>query len=71
MIVIKIIKCQDPLMWYAPYVGGYVPFVRHLPVEEKSYLSREEAGYTNIVKVSDSILVEVSESFSTFYNIAH
>jgi hypothetical protein len=69
MVVIKIKKCQDPLMWYSGLVGKNVPFVRHL-LSENNFLSREPSGYTNIVKLSDAELVEVLDQeidFLTFY----
>ena len=53
--VLKIIKCTDPLMWYADKVGETVPFIKKISDDE--YLSREDAGYANIVKVEDSEII--------------
>lgn len=47
--------CTDPLMWYANLVGQKVPFVKKF---NDCYLSREPAGYSNIVKFSDAELIE-------------
>lgn len=54
---LRLISCRDPSMWYAPLVGEIVPLVRNLPGE--GYLSREPAGYTNIVRFEDAEEVEV------------
>lgn len=58
MKALKIIKCSDSLMWYRKKVGQIVPLVR---VHEDCYMSREPAGYLNIVSLNDAKIVEVYE----------
>lgn len=50
--------CRDSLMWYAGLVGQRVPLVR---VEADCYLSREPAGYTNMVNKTDAEIVPAEE----------
>lgn len=57
MIVIRITDCSDHKLWYANLVGKYVPFVRHL-LADNCFMSREQEGYSNIVRVQDAELVE-------------
>ena len=45
---LKIIKCNDPLMWYAGLVGQHVPYLGEWRGE--GHKSREPAGFLNIVK---------------------
>lgn len=52
---LKIISCSDPLMWYRDKVGQTVPFISKIM---EGYLSREDAGYTNIVLTYDAEIVE-------------
>ena len=47
MKALKLIKCSDPMMWYINKVGETVAFVREY---DDCYMSREPAGYLNIVK---------------------
>jgi hypothetical protein len=42
-------------MWYAGLVGEEVPFLRE---EHDCYLSREPAGYVNIVRKADACVVD-------------
>lgn len=56
MRALKILACSDPLMWYADMIGEVVPLLR---IEETEYLSREPAGYTNIVKKTDAIVIDM------------
>ena len=56
MLLIK--ACSDELMWYRDKVGQYVPYVR---VYEDCYMSREPAGYLNIVKLQDAEVVELAD----------
>ena len=51
---LKIIKCNDPSMWYYNKIGETVPLLNEF---ENEYLSREEAGFTNIVKKSDCVVI--------------
>lgn len=48
---LKITGCSDGHMWYAGLVGQVVPLLRE---EHDVYLSREPAGYTNIVRKPDA-----------------
>jgi hypothetical protein len=57
MKALKIIRCSDPLMWYCSKVGETVLLVREY---EDCYMSREPAGYLNIVKLGDAEIVEIS-----------
>ncbi len=53
-----ITQCRDHLMWYARLVGQRVPL---LAIEPDCYLSREPAGFVNIVKHSDAEIVSAEE----------
>ena len=53
---LKITGCKDSSMWYAGLVGQRVPLLRE---ESDVYLSREPAGYTNIVRKTDAKVVWV------------
>ncbi len=57
--ILKIIKCPDPLMWYADKVGETVPFIKEISDDE--YLSIEPAGYSNIVKKDDAIIIDIKD----------
>lgn len=59
MIVIRITDCSDHKLWYAHLVGKYVPFVRHL-LSDNCFMSREPGGYSNIVRLQDAELVEIT-----------
>lgn len=52
---LKIINCSDPLMWYRDKVGQTVPFLFSI---SEGYVSREDAGSTNIVLLDDAEIVE-------------
>lgn len=54
-MMLRITKCTDPLMWYAGMVGEKVPLLK---IHDDCYLSREPAGYTNIVKFEDAEILE-------------
>lgn len=58
MKALKIIKCSDSMMWYRRKIGHIVPLVK---IHEDCYMSRETAGYLNIVKLEDAEIVEVYE----------
>jgi len=49
--MLRINKCDDPLMWYSDKVGEYVPYIS---TEEEIYWSREDAGFRNAVKREDA-----------------
>jgi len=53
-ILIK--KCSDTSMWYADKIGQRVPYIKTL-FSEKCFLSREDAGFVNVVKFDDAELV--------------
>jgi hypothetical protein len=52
---LKILKCSDSLMWYSKLVGEVVPYVREY---DDCYMSREPAGYLNIVKLEDAEIID-------------
>lgn len=49
-----ITQCTDQHLWYANLVGKSVDVIRELPAEQ-CWLSREPAGYANIVHYQDGI----------------
>lgn len=55
MRMLKITGCSDGHMWYAGKVGQLVPLLR---IEHDCYMSREPAGYSNIVRLEDAEIVE-------------
>ena len=58
MQMLKIIKCNDPMRWYANKIGELVPFLGYANLE---YKSREDAGYVNFVQHEDAEVVVVKE----------
>ncbi len=54
MLKLRITGCTDRSMWYAGMVGEVVDL---LGEDRREYLSREPAGYVNIVKKSDAEVV--------------
>ena len=56
MKMIKIVRCTDPMLWYADKVGELVPFLGTWP---EAFKSKEGAGYVNIVKFEDGMVVDV------------
>jgi len=50
MLLLKIVSCRDSLMWYSDLVGEFVPLIRE---EAGCYISKERAGYINIVHKYD------------------
>jgi len=59
MKALRLLNCSDPMMWYRDKVGDVVAFVREY---EDCYMSREPAGYLNIVKKQDAELIEFSSN---------
>lgn len=55
--MLYITSCTDAMMWYADRVGQFVPLMNRLP--EGCWLSREPAGYSNIVHKLDAEEVTV------------
>lgn len=49
--MLRINKCDDPLMWYFDKIGESVPYIS---TEEDIYWSEEDAGFKNIVKRKDA-----------------
>lgn len=60
MKALLVTGCSDPHMWYANHIGKVVPLLSrgHTTTE---FLSREPAGYTNIVKRVDAEEVDVPQ----------
>lgn len=58
MKALLITHCSDSHMWYADHLGKIVPLINTYADE---YLSREPAGYTNIVRKQDATIVDVSQ----------
>jgi hypothetical protein len=56
MRALKIVKCSDSLMWYQNKIGETVQLVREY---EDCYMSREPAGYLNVVRLEDAEIVEI------------
>lgn len=54
MLGLRIVRCDDPLMWYAGLVGSVVPYCGMWPGE--GYRSRETAGHINIVMFGDAVI---------------
>ena len=48
-------------MWYSDLIGQLVPLIREI---DEGWLSREPAGYTNIIKRGDARVVEVNSGTS-------
>ena len=59
MRALRITRCADLLMWYAPLVGQVVPYLGEWP--ESGYKSREPAGYINVVRFADAEIIEVPD----------
>lgn len=49
-----IVQCSDPMMWYADQIGCRVPIIGE---DSLYFLSREPAGYSNIIKKTDAKIV--------------
>lgn len=58
MKALRITSCSDGHMWYAKLVGGLVAYVGEY---ENEYISKEPAGYKNIVLKTDAEVVDVTE----------
>jgi hypothetical protein len=52
---LKILKSSNPLYWYTPLIGQIVPFLREY---DDCYMSREPAGFANIVRKEDAEIIE-------------
>jgi hypothetical protein len=56
MKMLKIIKCNDGMRWYASLVGELVEFRGDVGDEYKSI---DEGGFTNFVQYDDCEIVEL------------
>ncbi len=56
MNTLLITGCSNSLMWYRESIGCVVPLVRDL-VREQCWLSREPAGFVNIVRKTDAVVL--------------
>lgn len=65
MKAIKIKRCSDPMFWYRDLVGALVPFLRE---DTDFFISREPAGYSNIVRKTDCVVMDVEKGVK-FYEI--
>lgn len=57
-ILIK--RCNDPMKWYANMIGQEVPYLRTVPAYPEGtieYQSREPAGYSNFVSMTDGEII--------------
>lgn len=52
---LRIVQCNDPLMWYRDKIGQTVPYLGQWP---EGYKSREDAGYLNVVRFQDAELID-------------
>jgi hypothetical protein len=55
--LLRITQCQDPQLWYAGMVGKLVP--RRYWTPEDGYVSSEPAGFTNFVRTTDAVQVDM------------
>ena len=63
MKALLITQCADAMMWYADKVGRTVPFLREFP---DCFMSREPAGYSNIVKKYDATIIDVADNHEMY-----
>lgn len=63
MKALQIIQCSDSLMWYRDLVGAIVPY-RYTSLD--THMSAEPAGYANIVKIVDAMIIDVPDGYQ-FY----
>lgn len=54
MTKLLITDCNDALMWYSSRIGELVPYCGE---EDSVYWSRDNGGFTNIVRKEDAIIV--------------
>lgn len=58
MTKLLILRCDDPLLWYSNRIGELVPYTGQ---EDSVYWSRDNGGFTNIVKKEHAIIVSYPE----------
>ena len=54
--LLKVTRCQDGMMWYAPLVGEYVPC---LGMTQGEWQSRDPSGYSNFIAEANARVVHV------------
>lgn len=54
---LKITQCSDGMMWYADKIGQVFPYLGEWPGD--GYVSREPAGFINVVKFGDAEVIDV------------
>jgi len=54
----KIVRCSDSLMWYNDQIGNVFVLIERFPEDKDVYWTREPAGYLNIIKRTDVIILE-------------
>lgn len=59
MKALKILACSDPMLWYADHLNEVFPLLR---IEHNEYITREPAGYINIVKKTDAIIIDLENN---------
>jgi hypothetical protein len=52
-----IVRCHDPLMWYAGMVGKEVLYLGTWK-DDGLHKSREPAGFVNVVRPTDAIIIK-------------
>lgn len=73
---LKVIGARDPLLWYADKVGCVTPYLQGPSEswgtpEEPAYLSREDAGYTNIVFEKDAEVIYFALEGNTLEKVGY
>ena len=58
MKALLITQCSDGMMWYRNHINKIVPLIKDSE-SSTEYLSREPAGYSNIVLKKDAVVVDV------------
>lgn len=56
--MIRIVRCRDPQMWYAKLIGQEVELLGTWP---EGYVSRETAGYLNVVRFDDAEIIPMEK----------
>ncbi len=55
---IRVIKASNPSYWYADNVGDTFPILREV---QEGYMTREPAGYLNIIYKQDAEVIKEKE----------
>lgn len=64
MKALKITGCSDSMMWYRNHIGKIVPLLQK---GVNDHLSREPAGYTNMVLAKDCEVIDVQSVNDVLY----